>query len=107
MYDQVVKCSVCPSKVSRGRVNGYGECDACGKARRKRQEANVAAQPAVTINIGDLVRIKCEGRSYTGTVTFADDCGGELGWTVQFLHADGRGPGYWKQGPDGGTIEKL
>lgn len=57
-------------------------------------------------NVGDRIRINCKGSVCTGTVTQADNWGRRSGWYIQFVHGDGR-PGYWKQGVDGGTVEKL
>ncbi len=58
------------------------------------------------IGKGDKVRIRSQGHTVTGTVKTASNWGGRDGWYIELHDENGRYH-YWKQGPDGGTVEKL
>lgn len=57
---------------------------------------------------GSRVRITVNGASYTGTVLSAINYGNadKPDWYIEFTE-DHNGYAYWKQGCDGGTVEKV
>lgn len=79
--------------------------------------AMIKRNPVLDIQKGDRVRITPPRKSpvrgalfsapsITGTVRTAINYGGSDGWYIELSRDDG-GYLYWKQGPDGGTVEKL
>jgi hypothetical protein len=65
------------------------------------------ANPVEDIQHGDRIKITpYRGVAITGTVRTAVNYGGRDGWYIEMTR-DGGGYLYWKQGPDGGTVEKV
>lgn len=113
MNNETRACCDCHEQVSCWSLNGYDRCTPCQLALDKRRAADIAArQPAIVLNPGDRIAIHARGRRYTGIVQTAENWGRSDGWYIQFTHdaesAGNRGePGYWKQGCDGGIVEKV
>lgn len=66
---------------------------------------------AITIRIGDVVKITAQGTTRQGTVVSASNYGNRYQddppcWYIE-LNDPYRGPVYWKQDADGGTVEVI
>jgi hypothetical protein len=79
-------------------LNGYGECGKCADKRK----AGLNFVKHFDLKNGDRVRIN--GREFN--VKTAIHYGKTDGWYIETFRDDGT-YGYWKQGIDGGTIEKV
>lgn len=55
---------------------------------------------------GDKIVITMDGERFLGKVLTAEHYGARDGWFIE-IDKDRGGYGYWKQGSDGGTVEKL
>jgi len=107
---QTIICRACGATVPWYEVNGYGQCDACGRAALDAQRALVAAHPEVDVRPGDMIAIRHPTGTHLGTVSWAKNWGDTIGWHIGFVHLPGSAgqvgdPGVWKLGTDGGTVE--
>jgi hypothetical protein len=102
MSNETTKCTACGETVYRGLVNGYGRCSPCETrihdAKNFPKEFDLVA--------GDEIVIHSGGREYRGKVLTAYHYGVHDGWYIEINKNHG-GYGYWKQGPDGGSVEKV
>lgn len=89
------RCKVCNEMDS---LNGYGECGKCADKRK----AGLNFVKHFELKNGDAILIN--GRQFT--VKSAHFYGKTDGWYIETFRADGT-YGYWKQGIDGGTVEKI
>lgn len=105
------RCRDCKEMKEWFALNGYGRCTACQNAEYERTADRIRReQPKVEIGRGDFVEIKIPtGHSagvYQGTVLAANYWSDHDGWYIEFDRPNA-GYGYWKQGPDGGTVTVL
>jgi hypothetical protein len=73
--------------------------------RRRIAIAQKEMESKLVIKTGDKVTIMAQGMIITGIVLTAHYYGERDGWFIE-INQDNYGYRYWKQGSDGGTVEK-
>lgn len=68
--------------------------------------ANARFYKAFELAPGDRIAITTGGDRFVGVVLTAEHWGARDGWFIE-IDKDFGGYGYWKQGCDGGVVEKL
>ena len=105
-------CSECGKWKFRSSLNGYSRCSACQEAIDDKKNFT----KDFDLVKGDKIKVTAQGCEIFGTVLTAYFWGKKDGWYIEYMideQASFRPSrfsgnyGYWKQGCDGGTVEKI